>query len=46
MFGLCGCGGVGFLCGVKWNFVNCKFGKLVYLICNVDEFELGMFKDW
>ncbi|MEO1862042.1 MAG: NADH-quinone oxidoreductase subunit F, partial [Verrucomicrobiia bacterium] len=32
--GLRGRGGAGFSCGMKWNFVNRKSGKPVYLICN------------
>ncbi|MED5381904.1 MAG: NADH-quinone oxidoreductase subunit F, partial [Verrucomicrobiota bacterium] len=43
--GLRGRGGAGFSCGVKWNFVNRKSGKPVYLICNADESEPGTFKD-
>ena len=30
---------------MKWNFVNRKSGKPVYLICNADESEPGTFKD-
>ena len=43
--GLRGRGGAGFSCGMKWNFVNHKSGKPVYLICNADESEPGTFKD-
>ena len=43
--GLRGRGGAGFSCGMKWNFVNRKSGKPVYLICNADESEPGTFKD-
>ncbi len=43
--GLRGRGGAGFSCGIKWNFVNRKSGKPVYLICNADESEPGTFKD-
>lgn len=43
--GLRGRGGAGFPCGVKWNFIDHKSGKPVYLICNADESEPGTFKD-
>lgn len=44
--GLCGCGGVGFLIGLKWFFMlKVLDGCLVYLVVNVDEFELGICKD-
>ncbi|SVA48324.1 uncharacterized protein METZ01_LOCUS101178, partial [marine metagenome] len=43
--GLRGRGGAGFSCGLKWNFVNRKSGKPIYLICNADESEPGTFKD-
>lgn len=44
--GLCGCGGVGFLIGLKWLFMFKELdGCLVYLVVNVDEFELGICKD-
>ncbi len=43
--GLRGRGGAGFSCGMKWNFVNRKSGKPIYLICNADESEPGTFKD-
>ena len=43
--GLRGRGGAGCSCGMKWNFVNRKSGKPVYLICNADESEPGTFKD-
>ncbi len=43
--GLRGRGGAGFLCGLKWSFVDRKSGKPVYLICNADESEPGTFKD-
>ena len=43
--GLRGRGGAGFSCGMKWNFVNRKSGKPVYLICNADESEPGTCKD-
>lgn len=40
-----GRGGAGFLAGVKWQFVDFKAGKPIYLICNADESEPGTFKD-
>jgi NADH-quinone oxidoreductase subunit F len=43
--GLRGRGGAGFLCGLKWSFVDRKSGKPIYLICNADESEPGTFKD-
>ena len=43
--GLRGRGGAGFSCGLKWNFVNRKSAKPIYLICNADESEPGTFKD-
>ncbi|MEJ5236818.1 NADH-quinone oxidoreductase subunit NuoF [Limisphaera sp. VF-2] len=43
--GLRGRGGAGFSCGMKWNFVDRKSGKPIYLICNADESEPGTFKD-
>ncbi len=43
--GLRGRGGAGFPCGVKWNLVDRKSGKPIYLICNCDESEPGTFKD-
>jgi NADH-quinone oxidoreductase subunit F len=43
--GLRGRGGAGFPCGVKWNFIDHKSGKPIYLICNADESEPGTFKD-
>jgi NADH-quinone oxidoreductase subunit F len=43
--GLRGRGGAGFLCGMKWSFVDRKSGKPIYLICNADESEPGTFKD-
>ncbi|MBI5386616.1 MAG: NADH-quinone oxidoreductase subunit NuoF [Verrucomicrobia bacterium] len=43
--GLRGRGGAGFSCGMKWNFVDRRSGKPIYLICNADESEPGTFKD-
>ena len=43
--GLRGRGGAGFSAGMKWNFVNRKSGKPIYLLCNADESEPGTFKD-
>lgn len=43
--GLRGRGGAGFSCGMKWNFLDRKSGKPIYLICNADESEPGTFKD-
>ncbi|BET67432.1 NADH-quinone oxidoreductase subunit NuoF [Opitutales bacterium ASA1] len=43
--GLRGRGGAGFPCGVKWDLVDRKSGKPIYLICNCDESEPGTFKD-
>ncbi|MFI5355695.1 MAG: NADH-quinone oxidoreductase subunit NuoF [Opitutales bacterium] len=43
--GLRGRGGAGFSCGVKWDLVDRKSGKPIYLICNCDESEPGTFKD-
>ena len=40
-----GRGGAGFPCGMKWNFLDQKSGKPIYLICNADESEPGTFKD-
>lgn len=40
-----GRGGAGFPAGMKWNFIDYKAGKPVYLICNADESEPGTFKD-
>lgn len=45
VLGLCGCGGVGFLIGLKWSFMLCQFLGQKYFVCNLDEGELGMFKD-
>ena len=42
--GLRGRGGAGFSAGMKWNFVNRKSGKPIYLLCNADESEPGTFK--
>lgn len=43
-FNLCGCGGVGFLIGLKWFFMF-KGIMQKYIFCNLDEFELGICKD-
>ena len=43
--GLRGRGGAGFPCGVKWDLVDRKSGKPIYLIVNCDESEPGTFKD-
>jgi len=43
--GLRGRGGAGFPCGTKWELVDRKSGKPIYLICNCDESEPGTFKD-
>jgi NADH-quinone oxidoreductase subunit F len=43
--GLRGRGGAGFPCGVKWNLVDRKSGKPIYLVVNADESEPGTFKD-
>lgn len=43
--GLRGRGGAGFPTGVKWDFVDRKSGKPIYLVCNGDESEPGTFKD-
>ncbi len=40
-----GRGGAGFPAGVKWEFLDRKSGKPIYLICNADESEPGTFKD-
>lgn len=40
-----GRGGAGFGAGMKWNFLDWKSGKPIYLICNADESEPGTFKD-
>lgn len=46
VLGLWGCGGVGFLIGMKWFFMFKEFdGCLVYLVINVDEFEFVICKD-
>lgn len=45
ILGFCGCGGVGFFIGMKWLFFVKLEGVLRYLLCNVDELELGIFKD-
>lgn len=41
----CGCGGVGFFIGLKWLFMLCFFFGDKYVVCNIDEGELGIFKD-
>ena len=43
--GLCGCGGAGVSCGLKWSFIKPDEKRPVYLICNADESEPGTFKD-
>lgn len=43
--GIRGRGGAGFPAGVKWNLVDRKSGKPIYLIVNADESEPGTFKD-
>lgn len=44
--GLCGCGGVGFLSGLKWLFMlRVSDGWLNYFVVNVDESESGTCKD-
>lgn len=43
--GLCGRGGAGFPCGVKWELARREKVKEKYLICNADEGEVGAFKD-
>jgi NADH-quinone oxidoreductase subunit F len=43
--GLRGRGGAGFPCGTKWDLVDRKSGKPIYLIVNCDESEPGTFKD-
>jgi NADH-quinone oxidoreductase subunit F len=40
-----GRGGAGFPTGLKWQFLDRKSGKPIYLICNADESEPGTFKD-
>ncbi len=40
-----GRGGAGFPTGRKWQLLDKKSGKPVYLICNADESEPGTFKD-
>lgn len=45
---LCGCGGVGFIIGLKWEVccnVLFELGQECFVVCNVDEGELGIFKD-
>ncbi|MDF9833289.1 NADH-quinone oxidoreductase subunit F [Ereboglobus sp. PH5-5] len=43
--GVRGRGGAGFPAGVKWNLVDRKSGKPIYLVVNADESEPGTFKD-
>ena len=43
--GLCGRGGAGFPCGVKWELARKEKPIEKYLICNADEGEVGAFKD-
>ncbi len=43
--GLRGCGGAGFLTGLKWEMVAQATGDRKYVICNADEGEPGTFKD-
>jgi len=43
--GVRGRGGAGFPAGMKWNFLDRKSGKPIYLVCNADESEPGTFKD-
>lgn len=43
--GLRGCGGAGFLTGVKWKFAAKAKGAQKTIICNADEGEPGTFKD-
>lgn len=40
-----GRGGAGFPAGRKWQLLDRKSGKPIYLICNADESEPGTFKD-
>lgn len=44
-FGLCGCGGVGFLVGIKWKMVFEVVVDQKYICCNVDEGDSGIFVD-
>jgi len=43
--GLRGCGGAGFLTGLKWQFVAEAAEPPKYVVCNADEGEPGTFKD-
>ena len=43
--GLCGRGGAGFPCGIKWEGARKTPGDDKYVICNADEGEVGTFKD-
>lgn len=45
-FGFKGCGGVGFFIGVKWGLMlKDELLNICYLLCNVDEMELNIWKD-
>lgn len=43
--GLSGRGGAGFPTGVKWELARATDSDVKYLICNLDEGEVGTFKD-
>ena len=43
--GLKGCGGAGFVTGIKWGFKAPDVTHPVYLVVNLDEAEPGSFKD-
>lgn len=40
-----GCGGVVYFLGKKWCYFYYVKGIIKYIVCNVDEGELGIFKD-